>query len=230
VVSEAARVTAVLSGLSRDDGVADRMSDRVARNLRRLIITLELRPGAPIIESQLMQRLDCGRTPLREALQRLADEYLVRAVPRRGMSVAEIGIFELHQTYEARQGIEGLLARLAAERATEQQLSVLSASTETMEQDGETADLFDTVERDVEFHSLIAEAGRNLYLRDAFRRVAGPTMRLMYFAHSHGQTIAQTYIEHRDVVDALRTQDPAHAERVMRSHIAQAKERILRTL
>jgi DNA-binding GntR family transcriptional regulator len=177
-----------------------------------------------------MQRLDCGRTPLREALQRLVDEYLVRAVPRRGMSVADIGIFELHQTYEARQGIEGLLARLAAERATELQMDALATTTKTMETAGETADLFDTVQRDIEFHSLVAEAGGNVYLRDAFRRVAGPTMRLMYFAHSHGQTIAQTYFEHRDVVEALRTHDPAHAERVMRTHIAQAKERILRTL
>jgi DNA-binding GntR family transcriptional regulator len=223
-------LTAVLSGLSRDNGIADRISDRVAQDLRRLIITLHLAPGAPIIEAQLMQRLDCGRTPLREALQRLVDEYLVRSVPRRGMSVADIGIFELHQTYEARQGIEGLLARLAAERATEPQLEALGATTETMEQAGETADLFDTVQRDVLFHSLVAEAGGNLYLRDAFRRVAGPTMRLMYFAHSHGQTIAQTYIEHRDVVEALRSRDPANAERVMRAHIAQAKERILRTL
>jgi DNA-binding GntR family transcriptional regulator len=229
-MSEAARVTAVLSGLSRDVGVGDRISDRVSQELRRLIITLDLRPGAPIIESQLMQRLDCGRTPLREALQRLADEYLVRAVPRRGMSVAEIGIFELHQTYEARQGIEGLLARLASERATEQQLDALDGSTQAMEQDGESADLFDTVQRDIEFHSQIAEAGGNIYLRDAFRRVAGPTMRLMYFAHSHGQAIAQTYMEHRDVIDALRARNPANAEQVMRAHIAQAKARILRTL
>lgn len=230
MASEAARVAAVLSGLAPEDGLSDRISDRVAQDLRRLIITLDLRPGAPIIESQLMRRLDCGRTPLREALQRLADEYLVRAVPRRGMSVAEIGIFELQQTYEARQAIEGLLARLASERATEQQLGRLDSSTRAMEQAGEAADLFDTVQRDIQFHSLVAEAGGNVYLRDAFRRLAGPTMRLMYFAHSHGQAIAQTYIEHHDVVGALRQRDPASAERIMRAHIAQAKERILRTL
>jgi hypothetical protein len=63
-----------------------------------------------------------------------------------------------------------------------QQLNTLAATTETMEQDGETADLLATVQRDVNLHAQIAEAGGNVYLRDAFRRVAGPTMRLMYFA------------------------------------------------
>ena len=178
-MTEAARVTAVLSGMAPEEGVADRISDRVAQDLRKMIITLELRPGTPVIESQLMQRLGCGRTPLREALQRLVEEYLVRSVPRRGMTVAEVGFFELQQAYEARQAIEGLLTRLVAERATEQQLSALDLSISAMEQAGEAADLFDTVQRDILFHSLIADAGGNLYLRDAFRRLAGPTMRLM---------------------------------------------------
>lgn len=220
----------MLSGLGPEDASADRISDRVAHDLRRLIITLELRPGAPIIETTLMQRLGCGRTPLREALHRLVEEYLVRSVPRRGMTVAEIGIFELQQAYEARQAIEGLLARLVSERATDQQLDDLDETTRAMERAGEAADLFDTVQRDILFHSLIADAGGNLYVRDAFRRLAGPTMRLMYFAHSHGQMIAQTYIEHRDVIAALRTRIPADAERVMRTHIARAKERILQKL
>jgi DNA-binding GntR family transcriptional regulator len=224
----AAAFTLPLAGA--DDGLGDRMSDRVAHELRRLIITLELRPGEPIIEAQLMERLGCGRTPLREALHRLADEYLIRVIPRRGMSVADIGMLELQQVYQARLGIEALVAGIAAQHITSGQLDELDALTGAMERSGEAADLYETVNRDIRFHLLIGDASGNRYLRDAFLRLSGLTMRLMFFAHSHGQAIAQTYVEHADIIAALRTRDPEGVERTMRAHILRAKERILRTL
>jgi DNA-binding GntR family transcriptional regulator len=213
-----------------DDEAGDRVSDRVAQDLRRLVITLQLRPGEPIIEAQLMERLGCGRTPLREALHRVASEYLVRAVPRRGMTVTDIGVLELQQVYQARQGIEGLLAGVAAQQIAPEQLARLDALTRQMEKAGEAADLYETVQRDIDFHSALAEASGNRFLRDAFLRLTGLTMRLMFFAHSRGQAIAQTHVEHRQVLAAVQTRDPATAERTMHAHILAAKERILRTL
>src|SRR6516162_8947580 len=94
-----------------------RQSDAVYDELRRLIIRTELTPGAPIEEAVLMKRLGVGRTPLREALQRLAQEDLIRNLPRRGYFVTDTSAADLLQVFEVRQSLEKLSARLAAERA-----------------------------------------------------------------------------------------------------------------
>ena len=79
-----------------------RASDRIEHELRRMIVTLELAPGAEVSEPYLIERLKCGRTPLREALQRLAQEHLVVSVPRRGTSIAELSVSEFRELEEVR--------------------------------------------------------------------------------------------------------------------------------
>src|SRR5882757_10761310 len=87
------------------------------RRLKRLILTLELPPGTPMSEPMLMELLGAGRTPVREALRRLSDDRLVVIFPRRGLVVAQLGLSEVQQLYEARITIEKQTAFLAAERA-----------------------------------------------------------------------------------------------------------------
>src|SRR5437870_13123370 len=84
-----------------------------------MIVSLELRPGAVIDERRLMERLGIGRTPVREALRRLAQERLVEVYPRRGMFVTGVDVRELARLSEVRAVLEPEAARLAAERATE---------------------------------------------------------------------------------------------------------------
>ena len=93
-----------------------RLSDKAYYLIRQRIITLELPPMSPIDEQALMEELQLGRTPIREALQRLAAENLVSIVPRRGMFVADISLTDLQQVFELRMMLEGFCARLAAQR------------------------------------------------------------------------------------------------------------------
>src|ERR1700730_9993320 len=86
--------------------------------IRDQIVTLKLAPGSVIEEAKLREELGLGRTPIREALQRLAHENLVSFVPHRGTFVSDINLTDLHRLTEVRTEMEGYAARLAADRAT----------------------------------------------------------------------------------------------------------------
>ena len=95
-------------------GVRVRLSDKAYQLIRHKIITLELSPLSAIDEQALMEDLQLGRTPIREALQRLAAEDLVLLAPRRGMFVSDISITDLQKVFELRLMLESFCARLAA--------------------------------------------------------------------------------------------------------------------
>ena len=97
---------------------ASSLADQAYSAIRDLIVSLELRPGAVINERELMERLGIGRTPVREALRRLAQERLVEVFPRRGTFVTSVEIRDLARLSEVRAVLEPEAARLAAERAT----------------------------------------------------------------------------------------------------------------
>src|SRR6266436_2032040 len=95
------------------------LAEKAYHAIRDLIVSLQLAPGAVIDERELMEELGIGRTPVREALRRLAHEGLVEVYPRRGMFVTGVDVRELARLSEVREVLEPEAARLAAERATE---------------------------------------------------------------------------------------------------------------
>ena len=100
-------------------GEAASLADQAYFAIRDLIVTLELAPGEAISEPELTARLGIGRTPVREALRRLAQERLVEVYPRRGMFVTTVDVRDLARLCEVRAVLEPEAARLAAERATQ---------------------------------------------------------------------------------------------------------------
>ena len=94
------------------------LTDRAYRELEEMIVTLQLAPGTVLSEQALSGRLKIGRTPIREALQRLARDGLVVIMPRRGIMVSEINLRLQLRLLEVRRELERLMASLAAERAT----------------------------------------------------------------------------------------------------------------
>ena len=99
-------------------GEASSLADQAYYALRELIVSLELQPGRSIKEPELVARLGIGRTPVREALRRLAQERLIEVFPRRGMVVTTVDVRDLARLCEVRAALEPEAARLAAERAT----------------------------------------------------------------------------------------------------------------
>ena len=203
-----------------------RASERVLHELRRRIITLELAPGAVVTEEYLCSLLGCSRTPLREALQLLAREHLVIAVPRRGVSIAELSIVDFPALVEATEGVESFLARLAAERGTDDQFAELGDLVEASESATSAGDLAQVAELDFRFHQVIGEAADNhlmLEVQDTLHRLA---MRFVFMGFRRAGTAAGAVADHRRIVAALRTRVPDNAEAAVREHNRNARERM----
>ena len=205
----------------------DRQSDRATDHLRGLIISLELEPGSVIDEAAISERLGCGRTPLREALHRLAEERLVVILPRRAVAIAQITVTDLQHIYEARLTLESAAARLASVRITPAVLNELERATISLADGPAELNPIELVRTDFVFHRILGKASGNAYLYDCIRRILGPAMRLTYLAYNHGQPSRNSYDEHLAIVQALTQRDPDAAEQAVRFHVQMAKDRTL---
>jgi DNA-binding GntR family transcriptional regulator len=186
--------------------------------IREQIATLELEPGAHIHEQKLAEALDLGLTPVREALKLLAHEGLVVITPRHGIYVADVNVPDLEQLSEMRLALEALSARLAAQRATPDDLAVLEAlrreQAETTVEDSRR--LFEVDHR---FHQAVAQAARNKYLAETLERFFGLSQRLWYLVLPHLEFLPSAVEKHLDLVAAIRDGDADRAEAIMRAHV-----------
>jgi DNA-binding GntR family transcriptional regulator len=184
------------------------------------ITRLELPPGSPINEQKLAEELGMALTPVQEALKQLAHDHLVRITPRHGLYVADVNVPDLEQISELRLDLEVLAARLAAERATEDDLTVLEAiRQEQLAADPEDArQLF---EIDHKFHAAIAQAAGNTYLAQTLDHFFGLSLRLWYLVLPHLAFLPGSVGKHLDLVDAIRRHDAGAAGQIMHAHVAE---------
>ena len=202
-----------------------RLSDKAYGLIRHKIITLELPPLSAIDEQALMEDLQLGRTPIREALQRLAAEDLVLLAPRRGMFVADISITDLQKIFETRLVLEGLCARLAAQRVTEAQLAEIAATIRNLEQvpDADSAGLMDIDER---FHHLLYEAADNEFLADPLRRLHALSHRIWHLVLDRLDNVRGSMEQHIFISEALQARDEARAEALIQKHVSEFQQEI----
>ena len=204
-------------------------TQRAYELIREQITTLDLPPGAAINEQQLAQDLDMGLVPVREALKLLAHESLVLITPRHGLYVADVNIPDLEQLSEMRLAMEGLSARLAAQRATADDLVVLEALRQE-QASTPTADSRRLLDVDHRFHQAVAQAANNKYLADSLERLFGLSQRLWYLALPHLEFLSTNVERHLDLVEAIRTGDSDGAERIMRRHVEEFYAQVRRVL
>ncbi|MBT2523431.1 GntR family transcriptional regulator [Arthrobacter sp. ISL-28] len=149
--------------------------------IERLIVFQELAPGSLVSEALLMEKTGLGRTPVREALQRLARERLVEIHPSRGVLVPPASIESQLKLLELRRGLEDIAVRLAASRANKQQRDEMLAVCDDLEQRGDMSlDDFATYLK--RMHELIVDAAHNEYLAVAMAPLQGLSRRF-WFAH-----------------------------------------------
>ena len=172
-----------------------------------------------------MENLHLGRTPIREALQRLASEGLLLSAPRRGMFVADIGITDLQKIFEMRMVLEGFCARLAAERATPHQLAQMRAVIAELEQipNGDNRALMDIDER---FHELIYQAADNEFLADTLAHLHALSHRIWHLTLDRIGDVRGAMEQHAAITAALLDCDGARAETLLQRHVADFQREI----
>lgn len=205
------------------------LADKAYHAIRELIVSLELAPGAVIDERALIERLEIGRTPVREALRRLAQERLVEVYPRRGMFVTGVDVRELARLSEVRAVLEPEAARLAAERATDADRAELEALLEELETDGPHA-LIDLDER---IHRAVYRAAHNDLLEATLEQYYALALRIWAMALDRADELKDAVQEHRALLEAIRDGEAERAAETMRSHVQnfeQAMHRVLLTV
>ena len=207
--------------------VVDLAADRAYFAIRGLIVSLELPPEAVIDERALMQRLGLGRTPVREALRRLAHEQLVEVFPRRGMFVAGVDVRDLARISEVREALEPEAARRAAERASEAERDELNDLSNEI---GTGSDLMGLDER---IHRAIYRAAHNDLMEKTLGEYYVLALRIWMIALDRAEDLEDAVEAHRDLLVAIVRGDGDRAADIMRAHVddfEQAMRRVLVTV
>ena len=196
-------------------GAGGLLADRAYEELRDQIVTLAIPPGAPINEELLGSELQLGRTPLREAIKRLALENLISVYPRRGTFVTEINITDLAHISDVRVQVEGHAAYRAAQRLTADQRDELDALLARVEAPQE-----DLMQLDAEVHRFVYRCAGNPFLRDTLERYLNLSLRIWYLVLARLPHLLERVLEHRDLLLAIRDGDAESAREIAAEHVA----------
>jgi DNA-binding GntR family transcriptional regulator len=195
------------------------LTERAYRALEEMIVTLQLAPGAVVSEAALSQRTGIGRTPIREALQRLAREHLMVVLPRRGILVAEVDVRRQLLLLEVRRELERLIARSAAKRATDAERKRFAEIAVEMEAAAARGDDIGFMRLDRAFNKLTSEAAHNEFAETAMAPLHAVSRRFYYIHYQQVADLELTARQHAEVARAIAAGD--------RERAAAASDRLL---
>jgi DNA-binding GntR family transcriptional regulator len=188
------------------------LTEQAYRQIEELICTLQLPPGTLLSEFMLAGRLSIGRTPIREALQRLALDGLVVVIPRRGILVSEINLHTQLRRLELRRVVERLMARLAAERATADERAVFADVGARMRQAADRSDDIAFMRLDRTFNHLVATASRNDFAVRSINLMSALSRRFWYHHYKEVADLPVAATLHAAVAEAIAARDATGAE------------------
>lgn len=200
------------------------LADRAYLAIRDLIVSLELPPGALIDERRLVESLGIGRTPVREALRRLAQEQLVEVFPRRGMFVTGVDVRDLARISEVREVLEPEAARLAAARATDADRDGLAALGDGIKRGANLMAL------DERIHRAIHAAAHNHLLEKTLGEYYVLALRIWMIALNRDQDLEDAVEAHRDVINEIVVGNGDRAAEVMKAHVQDFEEAMRKVL
>jgi DNA-binding GntR family transcriptional regulator len=191
---------------------ADRsLTDLAYAHLEEMIVTLKLRPGATVSEGELSVLTGIGRTPIREALQRLAREKLVSIMPRRGIVVTEINVGSQLKLLEVRRELERLIARTAARRATDAERERFRELARNFEKSARANDAVSFMRTDREFNGLCSAGAHNDFAAGAMSLMHSLSRRFWYIHYKQAADMPVTAKLHADIARAIADGDEERA-------------------
>jgi DNA-binding GntR family transcriptional regulator len=176
-----------------------------------MIVRLELLPGSAVSEAMLSVRLGIGRTPIREALQRLARERLVQILPRRGVIVSDINVKAQLRLIELRREVERLVVRSAARRATEAERKRFAELADRFEKSARQNDDTTFMRVDREYNDLSVSAAKNEFAAGAMSLMHSLSRRFWYMHYKQAADMPEVAKLHADSARAIAAGDEAAA-------------------
>jgi len=203
------------------------ISERAYEQLRDRIVTLRLAPGTVLREDELMRELEIGRTPLREAVKRLALENLVAVQPRIGTYVTSVDAADIVHIAEVRAELEAQAAELAARRMDDGLRSRGEALLEQVRTLDRSADADALMELDESIHRFAWEGSRNPYLIETLERYFVLSLRVWYVVLDRVPGLGSAVFDHTKLLEAILGRDPATARALMHEHVTEFEREIM---
>ena len=192
---------------------AETLTEQAYRLIEEQIVTLRLKPGDVLSEQMLSATFRIGRTPVREALQRLAHEGLVIVLPRKGILVSDLNPRNQLLVLEVRRELERLLSRAGAERATDEQREQLRAIARGMDRAAKTNDDIAFMRLDRELNGLMVAAAHNGYAARSMKLLQGLSRRFWYMHYRQAADLPLCARLHADQARAIAQGDGEAAAR-----------------
>jgi len=206
------------------------LQDRAYNYIKSAILNMDLRPGQPLVDSELAEHIQVSRTPVREALRQLEREGLVIHVPRRGWHVHSLTLEDIHHIFDIKEELEGFTARRVAEVITPEDAERLMRILEGMEEAARRNDLDEWIVRDKEWHDLVFSILGNDRLEAIIHNLNDQWHRLRVGHIALGGRLQKSCAEHREISEAICAGDAERAERAMKDHLHGLRESLVNVL
>ena len=208
---------------------SDLLADQAYTQLSMAILRNELAPGASLSVPELARQLGVSRSPVREAVQRLIYDGLADYRGRQGTVVSMIELSNCIALLEVREVLEGLAARLAAQRATDDDRSALRRNHDEFMAVGNRGEpaVPDFVQSDMAFHACIRQMARNDDLSQALARIQARAHLSMHTLWGRQRNVRAAQAEHGEIFEAIVGGNAGRADHAARSHVARLRDRIL---
>ncbi len=203
------------------------VAERAYVELRDRIVTLRLAPGTVLREDELMRELTIGRTPLREAVKRLALENLLSVQPRRGTFVSDVESADIVNITEVRAELEGYAAELAAQRIDDDAREAAEALLHEVEKLSRPDDQDWLMRFDERIHRFTWDASGNPYLAETLERYFTHSLRIWYLVLDRLPGLGHSVHDQAHLLEALLEGDAARARSLMREHVLDFQREIL---
>lgn len=202
-----------------------RTSDEVYNILKEMVILFKIRPEERVNEVELSTMLGVSRTPLRQALHRLAAENMLIAVPNKGFFGRKLISQEVFDLYELRRALEISAIQLSLQRASDKDIETLRQNWQTVMQDAEAKSNLELVRDDEDFHVHLALLSGNKELASSLARI---NERIRFFRWIDlEERSTELYEDHLEILDALAERNTDKCETLIKVHISQRMEDIM---
>lgn len=210
------------------------LQEQAYQTLRAAILSGELQPGQRLVETQLAQKLQVSRTPIREALRQLQHEDLVVADAHNALMVAVFSRADALQLYDCRIALEQLAVSGACWHGSESQMADLLDIVMQAEKlvEGKVSQLtnFQLLDVDYRFHRHIADMSGNLWLRSLLDQLFDKMLLLRIQTTQRNRNVLEVCVEHRQIYDAIAHRDADRAVQAVKTHLNAAKARVVQEI
>jgi DNA-binding GntR family transcriptional regulator len=200
------------------------LKEQAYEQIEEAIVTLKLPPGSVVSELAMSEMTGIGRTPIREAIQRLAQENLIVVLAQRGLLVAEMDVRKQLRLLETRREVERLICRSAARRANEAERARFAQLAQDFLAEAEANDDTNFVRTDREFNELCLVAARNEFAEGAMRLMHGLSRRFWYVHYKQAADLPETARLHAAIADAIASGDVSRAGQALDRLLDQMEE------